>query len=716
LSKLRTFAQIGRTFGLRDGALRLEYEIQRSTGWMDRRMRSAAGWDHWSLSHVAPGVSAEDLLRRRRDNRVPFFFNDARTLKPALEQVLSEHARQSLQSAAEQILVGTFPYFDRLSYSCGFPPRWYENPATGERVQPSRSWTTMRFASPDYGDLKYILEPSRFLFVYPLARAYALTRDEKFPAAFWAAIENWANSSPPMSGPLWICGQESSLRILAWSFALYAFLNSPATTQERVSLLTSLVAAHAWRAEQTLGYARSQRSNHLISEAVGLWTAAVLFPELRASDRWRETGAILLQEATVDQITPEGLHLQYSFSYQRMVIHLLLWTLRLAQVQSLKLPVEVNQRAAAALSFLRAVVDPVSGRAPNFGANDGTLIFPLSSCDFGDYRPLLQLGSAVLGQSGLPRGEWDEAAVWFGAKPQASDTCDRVTGPSATTGFYRLGKSQSWALIHASRYRRRPFQADQLHVDFWHRGVNLACDPGTYLYNGAPPWDNGLARTCVHNALTADGEDQMRRAGRFLWVDWSSATRLTSNSSPGTLERYFEGEHNGYDRLGVTHHRVVKFLSDGCWLVIDDARGTGEHEVCLQWLLPDLPINRVSANPFEVSFDFEQTPILWTIFASAPGNASLIRGGKSLAGTLEQNDTRTLGWVSPTYGELKPAVSLVYRVKSSLPVRLITVLLVGPQFRLESNATQISIYQSASELDRISLSPVESVGAREGSN
>lgn len=688
MSKLRTFAQIGRTFGLRDGALRLEYEIQRSTGWMDRRMRSAAGWDHWSLSHVAPEVSAIDLLRRRRDNRVPFFFNDARALKPALEQLLSEHARQSLQSAVEQILGGTFPYFDRLSYSCGFPPRWYENPATGERVQPSRPWTTMRFASPDYGDLKYILESSRFLFVYPLARAYALTGDEKFPAAFWAVIEDWTKNSPPMSGPLWICGQESSLRILALSFALYAFLNSPATTPERMSLLTSMVAAHAWRAEQTLGYARSQRSNHLISEAVGLWTAAVLFPELQASTRWRETGAMLLEEATVDQITPEGLHLQYSFSYQRMVIHLLLWTLRLAQVQNLKLAVEVNERSAATLSFLRAVVDPVSGRAPNFGANDGTLIFPLSSCDFGDYRPLLQLGTAILEEPGLPRGAWDEAAVWFSAKPQRLDPHRSATNPPETTGFYRLGNSQSWALVHASRYHRRPFQADQLHVDIWHHGVNLACDPGTYLYNGAPPWDNGLARTCVHNTLTIDGEDQMRRAGRFLWVDWSLATKQAGNSSPEAPQRDFEGEHNGYERIGAVHHRVVKFLADGCWLVMDDVRGTGEHEICLHWLLPDLPINSVADNPFEVSFDLEQTPILWSISGSVPGYGGMIRGGKSLTNTLKQCDTRTLGWISPTYGELKPAVSLVYRVKSSLPVRLITLLKVGQHPRRECISKQ----------------------------
>lgn len=132
----------------------------------------------------------------------------------------------------------------------------------------------------------------------------------------------------------------------------------------------------------------------------------------------------------------------------------------------------------------------------------------------------------------------------------------------------------------------------------------------------------------------------------------------------------------------------MKFLADGCWLVMDDVRGTGEHEICLHWLLPDLPINSVADNPFEVSFDLEQTPILWSISGSVPGYGGMIRGGKSLTNKLKQFDTRTLGWISPTYGELKPAVSLVYRVKSSLPVRLITLLKVRQHPRRECKSKQ----------------------------
>jgi hypothetical protein len=51
--------QVGRTFGMRDGMLRLEYELQRGSGLMLWRMRSVQGWDSWDLKRIAPGVPAK---------------------------------------------------------------------------------------------------------------------------------------------------------------------------------------------------------------------------------------------------------------------------------------------------------------------------------------------------------------------------------------------------------------------------------------------------------------------------------------------------------------------------------------------------------------------------------------------------------------------------------------------------------------------------------
>lgn len=715
MNKIDTMLQVGRTFGVRDGMLRLQYELQRGSGLMSWKMRSVQGWDSWALKRIAPNANAEEMRSARRNGTRPFFFTDAQVLGASLRKIIGREVEQSVLAEAERIVTGNLPFFGQLSFACNFPPQWFRNPLTGQSVSPQQSWTQMRFASPAYGDLKFILEPSRFLFVYPLIRAYALSGDEKFPETFWNAIEDWAHHSPPMAGPLWICGQECSLRILAWSFALQAFIHSPSSTNERVALLVSMIASHAWRTAQTLGYARSQRSNHLISEAVGLWTAGTLYPELRESQVWQTLGAHLLHEAVLDQITPEGVSQQHSFNYQRMILHLLLWTLRLAELHHAPLHDDIRARTEAAFDFMHTWADPTSGSAPNYGSDDGSLILPLASATYRDFRPLLQLGAAVLNRPPLPSGPWDEAALWFGVKSECMKTCvkQNISTPSSETGYFRLGDKNSWALIRAGRYTRRPFQADQLHLDLWWNGLNLARDAGTYLYNGPPPWNNGFAGSAVHNTVTVDHQDQMRRASRFLWLDWAQASGRVYSSRDNMCPNHFEGRHDGYSRFGVTHRRTVQWLPGAGWVIVDDVEGIGEHDVRLHWLAADLPFE--VGSPFEVAFASQQSRIRWSILASVPGSAAVIRAGKRINMMTEKSsrpaafaNTQLLGWESPTYGELRPAVSLVYQTTSQLPVRLITVILIDEHCNLESLGGEVIISRSESlsesEVYRVSVS------------
>lgn len=717
-NKIDTMLQVGRAFGVRNGMLRLQYELQRGSGLMSWRMRSVQGWDSWDLKRIAPPARAEEMLAARRDGTLPFFFCDARALGTSIENAIGTDEKKSLLAEAQRILNGELPYFGALSFHCGFPPRWFANPVTGQRVSPRKSWTNMRFASPAYGDLKFILEPSRFLFVYPLARAYALTCDERFPEAFWRAIEDWGRHNPPMAGPLWICGQESALRILSLSFAFHAFLHSPSSTSERAALLVSMIAAHAWRTAQTLGYARSQRSNHLISEAVGLWTAGTLYPELREAELWRNLGAELLREAVLDQITPEGVSQQHSFHYQRMILHLLLWTVRLAEIRHSPLSEDIVQRTQAAFDFIRRWVDSSSGLVPNYGSDDGSLILPLAPASYRDFRPLLQLGAAVLDKPALPHGPWDEAALWFGKAPgkmpgkTPAVAQEAVSRPhlSAATGYFHIGDERSWALIRAGRYARRPFQADQLHVDLWWRGMNLARDPGTYLYNGPAPWNNGLAGTAVHNTVTVDHQDQMRRAGRFLWVDWAQASGRVFSSREGVLPDSFSGEHDGYQRLGVTHRRTLRWLPAAGWVIVDDLEGAGEHDLRLHWLAANLPFQISGSSSFQAAFKTTGGRIRWNIFSSAAGNPAMIRAGKKEPVTASpdpgaDSETSLLGWESPTYGDRRPAISMVYQTRSPLPVRFVTVILTDEQCQIESLEREIVIFDKGRELYRIATMP-----------
>jgi hypothetical protein len=286
----------------------------------------------------------------------------------------------------------------------------------------------------------------------------------------------------------------------------------------------------------------------------------------------------------------------------------------------------------------------------------------------------------------------------------------------ADSGYHRLGTADSWALIRAAHYTRRPFQADQLHVDLWWRGLNLARDAGTYLYNGEPPWDNGLAGTSVHNTITVDGRGQMRRAGRFLWLDWAQASGRSFSGSTSNVDAKildtFEGEHDGYRRLGVTHRRSVHFVEENAWAIVDDLLGNGAHELRLHWLLPDLPFTVLEQSPFSGVSSAANVKFHWSIFSSSSGSASVLRGGKKLqenAAGIDE-DANLLGWESPTYGELRPAISLVHRVNAPLPVRMVTIILAGEALQLRTCEGNVILSRGKAQVFQTSLSATQASG------
>jgi asparagine synthase (glutamine-hydrolysing) len=267
-------------------------------------------------------------------------------------------------------------------------------------------------------------------------------------------------------------------------------------------------------------------------------------------------------------------------------------------------------------------------------------------------------------------------------------------------------------------------------VDLWWHGLNLARDAGTYLYNGEPPWNNGLAGAAVHNTVMVDHRDQMRRAGRFLWLDWAQAsgrsfstslssslsTSFSTSSSKTNADspNCFEGEHDGYRRLGVKHWRMVQCVTEDAWVIVDDLLGAGEHELQLHWLLPDLPFEVIADSPFCAVLTADKERFHWNVFSSSPGSTAIIRGGKILAGNIESSDRdeQLLGWESPTYGELCPAISLLYRVQARLSARIITVILAGEALQLRQSDRNLVLSRDALQVYQVNLAPVQTVGAR----
>ena len=213
------------------------------------------------------------------------------------------------------------------------------------------------------------------------------------------------------------------------------------------------------------------------------------------------------------------------------------------------------------------------------------------------------------------------------------------------------------------RYTSRPGQCDQLHVELWWRGQNLAMYAGTYRYNAAPPWENALAGTAVHNTVQIDGREQMTRAGRFLWLDWAQASYL-----PGEK---LTAEHKGYARRGVIHRRSLAYLGPKAWQVVDTLLPEGgrleQHSAVLNWLLPDLPWELTGTTlRLKTSEGIVRLRVALANETTAQTTLQLVRAGKVVAGP--GTAPPILGWYSPTYNQKLPALSFRFFIEGVLPL------------------------------------------------
>ena len=539
---------------------------------------------------------------------------------------------------------------------------------------PLQHWTYYEIHSPAGIDIKDTWDPARFTWTYALGRAYLLTGDERYPQVFWRHLAIFLERNPVNMGPNWASAQEVALRIIAFAFARQVFASSPSSTPENLSRLDSAIISHARRIPPTLLYARAQNNNHLIIEAVGLYTAGVYLPGYHLSATWRELGRRWLDFSLQSQISPEGTYIQQSMNYHRLMLHAALWARSLAIRVGDSLSNQTNQRLAMASRWLLAQLDPISGLAPNLGHNDGSDILPLASGGISDYRPVAQAAAlAFLEGPYLPPGPWDELCLWLGL-PISENASRHPTRPSSPA-VLRLERYQSWGTLRATEFKSRPAHADQLHVDLWWKGVNIAMDPGTFRYTAPQPWDNALIHTAVHNTLMVDVSDQMRQAGRFLWLDWAQAIQIMTGEESTSLT----AEHYGYKKSGMIHRRALCCIDDQHWQVQDfvftNRIQSTPHTYSLHWLLPDWSWQWDGST---LLLDSPKGTISLTITLDVEAssrqakinNSGLVRAGVTVEGKL--TNYLNHGWFSPTYGIKIPALSYLIEFEGPLPLSVIS--------------------------------------------
>jgi hypothetical protein len=284
------------------------------------------------------------------------------------------------------------------------------------------------------------------------------------------------------------------------------------------------------------------------------------------------------------------------------------------------------------------------------------------------------------------RGDEAGAEGWLGEggdEPGAAAVIQATEDEFPNAGIYLMRGETSLATLRCAHFSARPAHSDQLHMDLWWNGQNIARDAGTYRYTAPPPWENALAGAAAHNTLLADGNEPMDRAGRFLWLNWSNARFLGRWQADDGSVQALAAEHPL--KGGLKHRRSVVHAGGSMWVVLDELLGQGSkgtqagsaararpdaserHRARLAWNLIDWPWEFEAQS---LTLEGEEGPVRLRV---TPGmdEIALYRAGERVAGERQPTeDAAVLGWWSPTYGYKEPALTLVTSVEGPLPLRL----------------------------------------------
>jgi hypothetical protein len=620
------------------------------------------------------------LERFREAGPARFFDGAARAGTEALLAAQAPEARDEVVARAERVCRGRFDLLGYESLSFGAPVDWHLDPVS-ERRAPRLPWSRLDpLDAAQVGDHKVIWELNRHQWLVDLGLAYRLTGDERYAEVFAARVREWMRANPWGIGINWASSLEVALRLMAWCWALFLFGESRALTPELFTEMVGELAAHARHVERYLSRYFSPNT-HLTGEALGLFYAGVVFPELRGARRWRALGQRILEAESRRQILPDGVHFELATCYHRYTVEIYLHFLILAARNSLAVAPELVERVGRMLDFLLAIRRP-DGSIPQMGDADGGWLLPLVRRPPEDLRGVFAAAAALFGRpdcawaAGGPAPE----TVWLlgpsGAKAlDALAPAPPVMPASRLFGWggYAVMRSGWGANGHQLIFDVGPLgcpvsaghgHADLLSIQCSAWGEPYLVDPGTYCYTAEPAWREFFRGTAAHSTAMVDGVSQTAPAGPFRWRERPAARLLRWASTDA--QDLAEAQHTGYARLAdpVIHRRRVLWIKPRCWVLVDDLEGSAEHEIEL----------RFQFAPLEVTLDAS----LWARARGSRGHGLLVRPFSSapLKAEVRVGELAPIrGWVSPDYGRRQPAPVLIYSTVTGLPFRIVTVLL-----------------------------------------
>ena len=419
---------------------------------------------------------------------------------------------------------------------------WLFNPTKGPTFNPEWTW-----------------QLNRMYFWQSFARAYEVTKDEKYVRAFVRQLGDWLDQTggvPPEEGYN-DCGSawrtiEEGLRLMgSWHEAWLTFRSSPLFApdlQKRFKASALAQARHLLRH-------RTPEGNWLLMEMNGVYAFATDFPELEDSARMRKEAADGLSAAIRRQILPDGLQYELSPDYHSVTITCAqqLYEKAVKSGFADELPADfaplLERMADAVLNLTTPTF--VQPRFNDCFTMHGDQMVGRLAPLFPARQDLTWLASRRV--SGCPPAGTTASRYlpWAGFAVMRSDW-----GPDATYLAFDVGPLGQ---AHAHQ--------DKLSFTLWKGGEELVFDDGGGQYDRSPERVYAISGY-DHNTLLVDGLAQMRSEPRVVTepIDVGWETTPERDRALGVYDQGFGPD----ERRLVRHQREIVFDKKADLFVITD--------------------------------------------------------------------------------------------------------------------------------------------------
>ncbi len=438
-------------------------------------------------------------------------------------------------------------------------------------------WNKIPFEDPEW---TFMLNRHKF-WVY-LAKAYALTSEEKYFDTFISQVNSWIDTVDVFKDEYFNCSRtiEIGIRCLNWIKAIKIFKNSSCNLN---FIENKMIESLLYQCELLIKTYDDFRtlSNWGVMQNCGLISLAL---------NYQEQHSILSQYLTIAlerleyqckiQILPDGVHWEQSPMYHNEVLNCLLDIAFDFEKLNLDTPSFILS-SIRKLAYSNAYMKKPNHNQPMQGDSDET-----------DLRDIITRSAYILKDQNLKYFGYnfvDFESIWdIGdsniskyeelptKKPNFTSIALKESGNFYLRDSFEDNSNYLW--FRCGALGSGHGHGEHLHFDLVSNGEDFISDPGRFTYVEGNK-DREFLKSCfAHNTTIVDNLPFSKFNG--AWGIVESALTLNTYHSFNTTFDFVEGGHLGYISLEspVVTNRKILYLKNDLWIIIDEFLTEGAHE------------------------------------------------------------------------------------------------------------------------------------------